>query len=876
MEITDLINAVRIELQDTTAAIYTDDEIERSIEKAVSLMSRLIPQREMTELSLGDDVTSETLTISSSTGTVAVKPVKALTETITGKTRDTDYTINYITGVVTEVGANLPDGAYTISYSLDRAMFNYKTYIPDCIRIEKIEFPLGTFPAYEVIGDYLKMKGGTSLTANSKFRIYYVKRFDTPTLLTEGEFGSHLDEIVITGAQGNALYDKADYYVQQATSELTSLQSALTALAALTLTMPSAITPPSTPTAGTAPTAPTIGSFPLEPAIGSFPTPPTIDSFPSVPTIGSFPVAPSMDSLPTAPTIGTLPTAPTMDSLPSAPTMGTLPTEPSLGSIPSAPTIGTLPTKPTIGSFPAAPTLGTMPAAVTIGSFPSAPSAPSAPTLTTDLTLPSVPTISDSAPSSPSITFLDVEGALGNAEDEIEKATYTGGYLDTGDAKIDVVTAGENVGTTFGQYATVAIQAAGTFINEALAYMQEKEATLTLYTNDLNKYAAALDRFARNIALYEAQCGAMTTDYANKIAGSIGKYGQQINSYGDDVTNYSVGCTKILNTYASDIDNFEAKSRNIMDEYTQDINEFAMESRNVIDKYTAETAVHDIESRNILEEYTQDINSYTAQARKAVDVYNVEVNAYITDSRVVLEKYTTEVGAYNINSRIVIDKYVAKITAYGSETDAVVSTFVQETTAYGIQCRAITEKFAQLVNSYIAQSRNVIDEFTQDINAYTVQCRDVVDKFTGEVALYTSQSRNVTEEFSQDANIYAVGCRNVTDDFTQDANLYQSDIQKYVGKFDADIDLYGRTYNALVTNYQVQTEGVINEFTSKVGSKTQLASGYNSVAGQFLTVAERLRVKGATLLNQFYSMIGQKIEAQPVTWNEGGYSNTTE
>ena len=876
MELTDLINAVRIELQDTTAAIYTDDEIERSIEKAVSLMSRLIPQRAVVELSLGNDVSSEILNISNGSGTVAVKPVKPFSETITGKVRDVDYTINYITGVVTEIGSNLPDGTYTISYSLDRTMFNYKTYIPDCIRIEKIEFPLGMFPAYEILGDYIKVKGGVSLTANSKIRVYYIKRFDTPSLLKEGEFGSHLNEIIITGAQGNALYDKADYYVQQAIAGLKNQQSALAALAALTLTLPDNITPPAPPTIGDAPTAPTIGDFPEVPVAEAFPAPPSIDPFPPVPTIGSFPDAPVMDDLPSAPVLGTLPAAPTMGELPGAPSMGTLPTAPSLGDIPSPPTIGTLPSKPAIGDFPSAPAMGTLPADVTIGSFPSAPSAPSAPTLPADLSLPSTPTITETPPSSPTISFSDVNAVLGKAEDEIEKATYAGGFLDEGEDKIDAVTAGENVGTTFGQYATIAVQAAGTFINEALAYMQQKEATLTLYANDLNKYAAALDKFARNIALYEAQCNAMITDYVNRVNGILGKYAQQIDSYGNDVTKYSTDCNRILTTYNNDIDNFAARSRNVLEKYLQDVNVYAAESRSIIDKYTAEISMYDTESRSILEKYSQDINSFAVQVRKAVDVYNAEINAYVNDSRVVLEKYAAELNAYNTRSRIVIDKYVQEMSAYAAKIDAVTSAFVQETTAYGIRCRAITEKFAQEINAYIAESRNIIDEFTQKINAYTAQCRNIVDKYTGEVSLFTSQSRNVIEKFTQDTTIYAVGCRNVTEAYTQDVNLYQSNIQRYIGKFNIDVDLYGRTYNALVTSYQTQTESIINEFTSKVGSKTQLASGYNNVVGQFLAVSERLRVKGAALLNQFYTMIGQRIEAQPVTWNEGGYTNTTE
>lgn len=513
MTLSDLINAVRIELQDTTRAIYSDDEITRSINKAISLMSRLLPYKSIVEFALGDDVTGETLVISSSTGTTAYKPIKPYTETITGKTRDVDYSIDYLTGIVTEIGALLPDASYTIGYELDRTLININTHVPDCIRISKIEYEQGVFPPYEIIGDYLHVKSGVSFDANKKIRAYYLRRFDVPTYLAEGEYGTHLDEVVMTGAVGNALYDKADYYTQQAVAGLTSIQSALTTLAALTLTLPAAVTPPDAPTAGVAPTPP------------------------------------SMDTLPDAPTLGAAPTYAGGD-----------------------------------------------------------------------------------APTAPVLSFTDVEGALDDAAAEIVKANAS---ITTGKTLVNTVTAGENVGAIYGQYAGVDVQTAGIYINTALAYLQEIEAELNAYTGELNGYAA------------------------------------------------------------------------------------------------------------------------------------------------------------------VVSVYASEVAAYGNLATA-------------------------------------------------------------------------------ETNVYTATVRGVTDAFTSEVNKYQADIQSYIGKYNAEIDKYNRIFSSLIANNQMLTNAVISEFNGKISQQAAIISGFSDVATQFLAVAEKLRVKGSALLNQFFSMIGNKVEAQPLSFSESGFTPTTE
>lgn len=238
MQLKEMEEAVRIELQDTDKAIWEEDDITRAIQKTISLLSRFIPSVAVVEATITREITGETLTIASDTGTLAYKPVKVGSLSIPNKTLDTHYTINYATGVVTEISSGLPDADYTVAYDLDPIMLDIDTLLPrkSYIKIEKIEYPVGddppTYITFDVFGEFLLVKGkGIELTEDRHLRIIYHKPWTAPTDSADGDYPEHLDDPVIIGSVGQALIFKAEKYTQQAVLELALVNAAADSMA---------------------------------------------------------------------------------------------------------------------------------------------------------------------------------------------------------------------------------------------------------------------------------------------------------------------------------------------------------------------------------------------------------------------------------------------------------------------------------------------------------------------------------------------------------------------------------------------------------------------------------------------------------------------
>jgi len=255
MNLIDYREAVKVELSDTTD-FFSEEEIDRGVMKCISLMSRFIPKKTMVETTWRKDVNDETLTIASSTGTLAKKPVKYNSETVKDgsgneKTRDTDYTINYLTGKIDEVGSNLPDGDYTVDYELDPIMLDISTLLPDYIRIERLEYPAGDVPAnyppFDVMQDLIILRAGkedVKFVDRRHIRIVYWGKWTAPTTSADGDYPSHLSNVIVIGAAGQCLIFKAEKYVQSAVNAL----SELTPPDDYTITKPEAPTAPDAPT----------------------------------------------------------------------------------------------------------------------------------------------------------------------------------------------------------------------------------------------------------------------------------------------------------------------------------------------------------------------------------------------------------------------------------------------------------------------------------------------------------------------------------------------------------------------------------------------------------------------------------------------------
>ena len=248
MTLTEMLVALRIELQDVAAAVYSDDDLERAITKTVSLMARFLPKKALVETTIVRDIDDESITITDGEGTTAYKPVKVGSMSIPNKTLDTDYTINYLTGEI----SGLTDADYTISYELDSRILDIETILDDCLRIERIEYPIKdgspSFPTFDIIDKYLVLRT-VSLIEEEHLRINYLSRWTAPTAAADGDFPSHLDANIIIGSVGQALLYLAEKYVQEAVGAL----AALTPPTDYSFVKPDAPTLPIPPTAPTAP-----------------------------------------------------------------------------------------------------------------------------------------------------------------------------------------------------------------------------------------------------------------------------------------------------------------------------------------------------------------------------------------------------------------------------------------------------------------------------------------------------------------------------------------------------------------------------------------------------------------------------------------------
>lgn len=220
MLLQDMIDSIRIELGDKTKAIWEDDDdIIRAIHKSVALMSRLTPKKDLVE----DAIESDWIT-----------------------------------------GTRLLDISETL---------------PDYIRIESVEYPADDEPptivTFDVYGNYLVFRSDPSLTADETIRIYYLCKWTPPTPTAEGDYPTSLDDVVIIGSCGEALIFKAEYYVNLAANAQEEVDTLLTSLSGLSLSLDT-LTPPTAPTLSL-PTAPTNYSF-------SKPTAPTLPDAPTAPS----------------------------------------------------------------------------------------------------------------------------------------------------------------------------------------------------------------------------------------------------------------------------------------------------------------------------------------------------------------------------------------------------------------------------------------------------------------------------------------------------------------------------------------------------------------------------------------------------------------
>jgi|TARA_Y100000310_G_scaffold16579_1_gene16520 hypothetical protein len=207
---------------------YSNSSILRAITTAIVLLSRHYPKKTLVEGRITKTVADEALSISSNTGTLANLPVDYHSETITNAAsttmvRDTNYRINYLTGVVTEISSLLPDGSYTVTYKTDDQLHDFSGVLTTYLRIESLEYPLGVVPynqpPYEIVNrSYLKLLGEDVWRHNAKYRLWYSGIWDIPGG-SGSDYPEHMDEATMLAAQAFLLFERASYFLEQSSTQ---------------------------------------------------------------------------------------------------------------------------------------------------------------------------------------------------------------------------------------------------------------------------------------------------------------------------------------------------------------------------------------------------------------------------------------------------------------------------------------------------------------------------------------------------------------------------------------------------------------------------------------------------------------------------------
>ena len=249
---TDARSRLRIDLADTDEELLQDDDLNRSIQKAVSDLSRFLPLDAVLEVTLDFGITGEAWTSAAAAGTYVSlknKPIENASETVKNEsavacTRDTDYYIDYTSGKITHIsGGKIGNGKNcTISYNKSKIGVDISSITSNLLRIERVEYPVGDIPqsfvSNEVRGDILVLTGGvaeaqSALTEGKHVAIYYKTGHTPPTDDEEGSYPKFLDDTVLLAASAYALFTAA---VQINLDAKADLASALAILAAISKT----------------------------------------------------------------------------------------------------------------------------------------------------------------------------------------------------------------------------------------------------------------------------------------------------------------------------------------------------------------------------------------------------------------------------------------------------------------------------------------------------------------------------------------------------------------------------------------------------------------------------------------------------------------
>jgi len=249
MTLTEFETALRVHLKDS-GTTWSDAELDRCIYHAIADLSRFIPREQVYELTLDfDEVSNESVTTESAHGTykaLANKPIKWDSETVTTTagtttyTRDTDYTIDYWNGKITTIsgGSMAVSTEYYIDYTVDQTTIDISS-LTDLIRVDRVEYPVGTLPRQmvdcDVFDDKLTVtffpqrdeRDQTNLFGGKHLRVYYHAYHTNPTDSAAGSHPLFLDEVVVKGSEAYSWLIEAAQYEHQAVTDLASARTEL-------------------------------------------------------------------------------------------------------------------------------------------------------------------------------------------------------------------------------------------------------------------------------------------------------------------------------------------------------------------------------------------------------------------------------------------------------------------------------------------------------------------------------------------------------------------------------------------------------------------------------------------------------------------------
>lgn len=246
MNLTEYRTELKLDLKDATT-LWSNDELDRCVERAVADLSRFIPLEAIYEYTIDYTVTAESSTAPAAATwkDLAHKPIKPESETVTTDpvgttyTRDTDYTMDYINGKYTIIatGSITEADSLLFGYTKSRLGIDISAIISALIRVVKVEYPVDKVPqqfvSFNIWNEFMyigSQKVGESqiqLTDKEHIAIYYDKEHTFPTVSADGSYQEYLDQVICIGAGAYALLIKAIQYEHQSVTDLASSRTAL-------------------------------------------------------------------------------------------------------------------------------------------------------------------------------------------------------------------------------------------------------------------------------------------------------------------------------------------------------------------------------------------------------------------------------------------------------------------------------------------------------------------------------------------------------------------------------------------------------------------------------------------------------------------------